>query len=153
MTNIATLRVRDQTGLLTARPTCWSPGVPLPCKGFVRDPANLVLRTSAGKPLRMQVDPLARWADGSLKWVLLTVPGLRLANGKSATLRLGLGRSRSGTGKHAIHLRQDADTLHVQTPTLRFTIAKSGPLIPLIERLVGKTWQPRAAGLDPEHHR
>ena len=45
-------------------------GVPFP-RGVLRDDASLSLLDSLGKPVPLQLNPLARWSDGSVKWMLL----------------------------------------------------------------------------------
>ncbi len=45
-------------------------GVPFP-KGMLGDTANLSLRDAEGNPVPLQTQPLARWSDNSLKWLLL----------------------------------------------------------------------------------
>ncbi|HEY7424196.1 MAG TPA: hypothetical protein VH682_08185, partial [Gemmataceae bacterium] len=48
-------------------------------KGVLSEPASLDLVDSAGRPVPLQTLPLARWADGSVKWLLLDflLPGVR----------------------------------------------------------------------------
>ena len=45
-------------------------GVPFP-RGVLRDDVSLSLLDSLGKPVPLQLNPLARWSDGSVKWMLL----------------------------------------------------------------------------------
>ena len=45
-------------------------GVPFP-RGVFGDDASLSLLDSLGKPVALQLNPLARWSDGSVKWMLL----------------------------------------------------------------------------------
>jgi hypothetical protein len=44
-------------------------GVPFP-RGSLREPERLCLADAEGKSVPLQVKPLARWADGSVKWLL-----------------------------------------------------------------------------------
>jgi hypothetical protein len=44
-------------------------GVPLP-RGVLREAEKLTLTDADGKPVPLQVKPLARWADGTVKWLL-----------------------------------------------------------------------------------
>src|SRR5438477_23756 len=44
-------------------------GVPFP-RGVLREPEKLWLANADGMPVPLQVKPLARWADGSIKWLL-----------------------------------------------------------------------------------
>lgn len=48
-------------------------GVPFP-KGLVKEVERLALLSPEGKPRLLQVLPLVRWEDGSLKWCLLDFP-------------------------------------------------------------------------------
>jgi hypothetical protein len=45
-------------------------GVPFP-RGALQDPQTLGLFDHAGAPIPLQTEPLARWPDGSVKWLLL----------------------------------------------------------------------------------
>ncbi len=45
-------------------------GVPFP-RGALTDPTTLTLTDPDGKPVLLQTEVLARWADGSVKWLLL----------------------------------------------------------------------------------
>jgi hypothetical protein len=45
-------------------------GLPFP-QGALTEPDGLALCLDAGKPLPLQSEPLARWADGSVKWLLV----------------------------------------------------------------------------------
>jgi hypothetical protein len=60
--------VRDLAGLKSLRPV--TGGVPL-AKGSAPDDVNFVLHDENGKSLPCQSSILARWKDGSVRWVLL----------------------------------------------------------------------------------
>ena len=45
-------------------------GLPFP-KGVLRDPRTLRLLDHDGQPVPLQATPLARWSDGSVKWLLV----------------------------------------------------------------------------------
>jgi hypothetical protein len=45
-------------------------GIPLP-RGVLTDPRRLALRDHEGQAADVQAEPLARWSDGSVKWLLL----------------------------------------------------------------------------------
>lgn len=62
------IRVRDLTGIGGPRPV--SGGVPLP-QGEATEGTGFVLSTSEGTPVPLQSRVLARWKDGSARWVLL----------------------------------------------------------------------------------
>ena len=44
-------------------------GVPFP-RGVLRNDASLSLLDSSGNAVPLQLNPLARWSDGSVKWML-----------------------------------------------------------------------------------
>jgi hypothetical protein len=79
---IAPLRDREgigQTGPLsvalfvrgtTASPQPVTVGLPFP-RGGLQDTGSLSLAGADGRPIRLQAEPLARWPDGSVKWLLL----------------------------------------------------------------------------------
>ncbi len=62
------LTVRDLTGVSGPRPV--TGGVPLPA-GAAPATAEFALSTASGQPLPLQSRVLARWQDGSARWVLL----------------------------------------------------------------------------------
>jgi hypothetical protein len=45
-------------------------GLPFP-RGGLQDTGPLSLLGAAGQPIPVQAEPLARWPDGSMKWLLL----------------------------------------------------------------------------------
>lgn len=62
------IHVRDVTGISGPRPV--TGGVTLPAGGAPAD-ATFALATTAGAPVPLQTQVLARWPDGSVRWVLL----------------------------------------------------------------------------------
>ena len=75
MATLAGLCIRETTGISRDADVIIS-GVPLE-RGTVPDARRLVLRDEGGRRLRMQADVLARWHDGSAKWVHGAKIGLR----------------------------------------------------------------------------
>ena len=124
-------------------------GVPLP-QGAVCDPATLTLATTGGAPLPTQAEALARWADGSLKWVLLTVPALSLAPRARRRLELRARASAPRPSPRALRVEETAAGVAITVPgRLHFTVAAgAGPLVPAFEVWGDGTWQPRATGMD-----
>ncbi|MET0660099.1 MAG: hypothetical protein ABW110_18310 [Steroidobacteraceae bacterium] len=63
------IRVEERHGLARAAANIRA-GVPLP-KGLIRDSAQLMLEDETGQRLPHQFQTLAKWSDGSAKWILL----------------------------------------------------------------------------------
>src|SRR5262249_52397291 len=100
-------------------------GFPFP-RGGLQDTASLSLVSADGRPIVLQAEPLARWPDGSVKWLLLdfVVPAGCPAIGpwtlrREAEVNGQVGRSplrveeSAGdvvldTGAAVFHLRRDA---------------------------------------------
>lgn len=96
-------------------------GVPLP-RGLTGDPGRLSVRDQSGRPLSLQVTPTDRWADGSLRWVLLDfqIRGAP-APDRQYTLRVGdAGKPASGAGTMAVSDREAG--VDVNTGVARFTL-------------------------------
>lgn len=105
-------------------------GVPLR-RGQAADPSHLALVDEAGTSVRCQAEALARWVDGSLKWVLLTIPNVSLKpKGRKRFLLWAADKPRRRQG---IRLRQTQAGLRVDTGRLRFTVCRRGPLVSRIE--------------------
>jgi len=80
--------VRDVTGLKSLRPV--TGGVPL-VEGAAPDGVNFVLYDENGEPVPCQSSVLARWKDGSARWVLLDFQAGPPAN-RTAYFRLSWGK-------------------------------------------------------------
>jgi len=119
-------------------------GVPLR-QGHVTDPTSVVLRDSSGRRVPCQGQALARWADGSVKWLLLTVPCFSIKAAETATLNLTAAGAAETQGMKVVETEKG---LRVDTGTIRFTIAAKGPLVPLFESRAGEKWVARAVDLD-----
>ena len=65
------ITVRNLAGRPCTQVPVWT-GVALPA-GAVNDPSRLRLADAEGRPVPAQFDVQARWADGSCKWVLLSL--------------------------------------------------------------------------------
>jgi hypothetical protein len=119
-------------------------GVPI-APGKAPEGSSLVLRDRRGRPLPGTADVTARWADGSAKWVWVTVPHLSLGAGKSSRITLGLGEAAAGS---AITVKKSAKGVSVSTGRIRFRAATTGVLVPGIEVRTRDGWRKRAIDLD-----
>jgi hypothetical protein len=124
-------------------------GVPLP-QGAACDSGALQLVDADGRALICQADVQARWADGSIKWLWLTVPAFSLAAGASAklTLAASAAAARAASAATAIRITRAAVGVRVNSGRLRFTVARSGPLIPVLASCVDGRWRQRGRNLD-----
>lgn len=110
------LSVAETSGVARERGIVTS-GVPFPA-GALRDPTAVRLRAEDGSPLAVQTDALARWPDGSVRWLLVDFQ-TPLAAGQKKKLTL----STSATGATPI----PGGTLKVSHTPSRTTI-DTGPL-------------------------
>jgi len=122
---LVTFTIREPTGIRRDNDILVS-GVPL-AQGVVHDPARLALRDSEGNRLRVQVEPLARWADKSLKWVLVTAPKLSIEGGGQIDLQLTLGEP--SAPKKGITLNETDAGLGIDTGKLRSARLPCRPVI------------------------
>ena len=67
--SVAALRICTAAGAPRARQPVTA-GVPLP-RGWLRDAADVELRDQRNERVPLQGEPLARWSDGSIKWLLV----------------------------------------------------------------------------------
>jgi hypothetical protein len=74
------LTVCDLTGMGGSRPV--TGGVPLP-QGAAPAATDFALATADGQPVALQTQILARWKDGSARWVLLDFAGVIPAAGRA----------------------------------------------------------------------
>jgi len=100
-------------------------GIPLP-KSAVADPAALRLLDRAGKPVPAQFDVQARWADGSVKWVLVSF----FAEPEAAESLEFLLTDEASVAKAApdrpVRVIDDTNDCLIKTGPLRFRINKHG---------------------------
>ncbi len=97
-----------------------STGVPF-ARGVVRDPSELALQGPRGA-LPLQVRPLIRWPDGSIRWAL--VDWQDELSGTTAR-RYELARGRRADARAAIRVTDQTDQLAVDTGALRFVVPKN----------------------------
>ncbi|MBN1421257.1 MAG: hypothetical protein JXP34_20960 [Planctomycetes bacterium] len=86
------VHVRDVAGIDALRPV--TGGVPLP-EGAAPKGTAFTLSDAEGRPVPLQTSVLARWRDGSARWVLLDFVARPPAGGQSV-FRLGADPSRGG---------------------------------------------------------
>src|SRR4051812_301844 len=85
--------VIDSPGTSSAQPI--TVGLPLP-RSLLADPRDWQLTDAAGSPVPVQTEPLARWPDGSVRWLLIDFVAGPLPAGQHAW-RLGPGADAAGT--------------------------------------------------------
>ncbi|MFN3652552.1 MAG: SUMF1/EgtB/PvdO family nonheme iron enzyme [Armatimonadota bacterium] len=107
------IRISDTRG--TARSGVATFGVPLP-EGIVKDAG--ALRT--GTPL--QARPLARWRDGSLRWVLLDVPATVAANGSASVMLRWDGRGERPQPASPVRVTRDGSNVQIDTGAAKVSI-------------------------------
>jgi len=117
------LVVEEHAGLSREREPV-SVGIPLE-RGRVRSSSTLRLVDGRGEALPLQTEPLARWSDGSLKWVLvdtlITVP----EKGR-AELALEVVDGPVEPGEGALATKQSMAEVVVDAGPLRATFPRSG---------------------------
>jgi hypothetical protein len=115
------LSVTDQAGVLRQNAPVRG-GVPF-ARGVLKECATARLQTEAGAALPCQVRPLARWYDGSIKWLLvdtlLDVP----ANG-AVHLQLEPGAAPAAAAAR-VTVSEDAVAITVDSGPARFVFAKT----------------------------
>lgn len=100
-------------------------GVPF-AHGELTDPTRLQLLDSNGVPMRLQSDPLARWEDGSIRWLLVNFfADVAAQQTVRYTLRTGArGRLSEGPGAARLLWEQTADGLKIDTGPLRAVVGR-----------------------------
>ena len=95
-------------------------GIPFP-KGAVKASGlnTIGLADSSGSPLPCQARELARWPDGSLKWVLLNFQAAVPAH-DTATWQVSTGTN--PTDVFGIDIREHPDQIHVNTGAALFSV-------------------------------
>ncbi len=122
------LRIESPIGLGAAtQPVTF--GVPF-AEGALRDARSLCLKDATGRTVPVQTEALARWWDGSVKWLLVDF----LLDG--ATLRASSGRllleQQSGPLPEAsgVNIHETDEALFVDTGALTFQIDRPGFRLP-----------------------
>lgn len=109
------VEIRDTTG--AARTGVATFGMPFP-EGVVKDVSML----RAGGPL--QARPLARWRDGSLRWVLLDVPAAVKAGAAQAVRVRWDGAGPKPPPAQAVRVVEKPDAVQVDTGAVRLTLQR-----------------------------
>jgi len=98
-------------------------GVPLP-KGRVKDAANLALIGADGKPIAAEIRPVARWLDGSVRWVHLHFPADCAASSRvTVTLAQGVA---SPKRPNNLNVTESPEAITVVTGPLKFVVKRRG---------------------------
>ncbi|MCY3021490.1 MAG: hypothetical protein NTW87_20945 [Planctomycetota bacterium] len=96
-----------------------SSGIPL-AQGALQDDPAAALFDEAGKEIALQTECLARWGDGSVRWLLLDFQCDLAANEKKTlTLRYGQGVHRTAVEKPVQVTKQDKGKVTIETGPLR----------------------------------
>jgi len=119
------LTVEEPSGLgRTAHPV--TSGVPIP-EGVLAEPDTVRLMDEKGKELPLQTQALARWPDGTVKWLLLDFQLDLKANGKrKPTLTFGSGSPSKARHRSPVFVRTTADGVEVDSGDLKFPISNQG---------------------------
>ena len=97
-------------------------GVPWP-RGTVQQNQGFTLTGADGTILPLQTWPLAYWPDGSLKWSgFATVAGQQTSD----SLKLSLGATPTVLGKPTIQLREDGQSIEIDTGRCKTRLPKQG---------------------------
>jgi hypothetical protein len=119
-------------GCRTAQPL--TAGIPVP-KGSLNDPVTLCLLDAGGRPVPSQTEVLARWPDGSVKWLLLDFVAPSLSGGCERWLLRGR-PERTGPGP-AERLRILDSTAGVVVETGAVAVHLSPAALPFARVLTG----------------
>jgi hypothetical protein len=99
-------------------------GVPLP-KGACLDDTRLQMRDQHGRPIPVQTQVLARWSDGSLKWVLLDFQATVEAH-EEVCFRLGTGQDAKASCESAgMSVRWSGERVTIDTGPARFFLSQT----------------------------
>jgi hypothetical protein len=98
-------------------------GVPF-LRGWLTDPETVRLRDPEGRPVPLQRVPLARWPDGSVKWLLLDflLPG---TNPGCSTWTLDLATTSHRPEAPALRISESAQAIRVDTGVATFQVGRS----------------------------
>jgi hypothetical protein len=106
-------------------------GLPLP-RGALHWPSPLALAAADGRPVPVQAEPLARWSDGTARWLLLDFLAGPLGPGLSHW-RLTAGRQGgSPAGAPGCVTYQGAGTFEIDTGAVSFRLNGPGAVLPQV---------------------
>ena len=119
-------------------------GVTLP-EGAAGDAGELIL-TGPDGAVPVQLRPLARWPDGSFKWVLADFQG-RVEGGSTSVYHLQAGGPEAVSPEEAVEISETEEAVVVCAGPLRFSLSRARPgLFDRVEtgRRIDGTFQPEA---------
>jgi hypothetical protein len=100
-------------------------GIPFPL-GSLREPRDLSLVDDDGRPVLLQTLPLARWPDGSVKWLLLDfVLGSMKPGPTTWTLRENLARPGAEPQGEALRIIESGQTIVVDSGVAEFHLNRT----------------------------
>jgi hypothetical protein len=106
-------------------------GLPFP-RSALAWPAATKLVDADGLAVPVQAEPLARWSDGSVRWLLLDLIAQNLRAGSNNwTLTVDQGEHRPTDGPQC-SVRQTGESIHIDTGTASFCWASAGDVLPQV---------------------
>ena len=99
-------------------------GMPLPSGRFF-EPTTLRLRDQGGRSRPVQVEVLARWSDGSLRWALLDFQASLKAYEQAVLYLERINEDLPESPSQKLELQQTADSMIVDTGVATFFINRS----------------------------
>ena len=100
-------------------------GIPL-AQGALKDAAAAALFTADGREVPLQTEALARWGDGSIRWLLLDFQvDLAAKEHKSFSLRYGPGVKRAKIDK-PVRIQKQGDVVVIDTGPIRLQLPPKG---------------------------
>ncbi len=96
-------------------------GVPFP-QGVVKDASQVRLLSTDGKPQPVQTTVLARWADGSARWLLLDFAGRA---GETCRVEFR-GAAKSASPAAPLRVRRTEERVQIETGRVTLVIARDG---------------------------
>lgn len=100
-------------------------GFPLKC-GDVYETDSLGLIDERGRQLLDDIQAIARWADGSVKWALASVPSLDVEASSSGQIQLCNLSDEQQASRENVHLETKDRGYMVDTGRLRVSIPAAG---------------------------
>lgn len=97
-------------------------GIPLP-QGMLKEASAVRLLSPAGKDVPVQTAALARWTDGSVKWLLLDFTADVPANAVAAYC-LEMGRAGKATPLRPIVVSESRHEISVDTGVLKLVVSR-----------------------------
>ena len=124
------ITVLDMAGLDTLRPL--TGGVPI-AEGAAPEGSVFVLRDHQGNTVPLQTSVLARWQDGSARWILLDFQANPPANGKLSYV-LSWGRDAEPKNSDVVVCRSGEENLALESGNIKVSLA-DGTLLSISERI------------------